>query len=200
MPVKGPKVKVSRALNLPITPKAARIMERRPFSPGQHGSARKRTASVYKSQLVEKQRLKFTYNISEKQLKQAYRAAAHAQGATGEAMLQHLERRLDAAILRMGFAKTPYASRQYVAHGHFEVNGVRCFNGSMLLKVGDVVTVREKSKAHPQIKDSLENLPTGVEYQEIDAKAQSGKIIAVPSREQIPLNLNEALVVEYYSR
>ena len=200
MPVRGPKVKVSRALNLALTPKSARIMERRSFGPGQHGLARKRSPSVYKTQLLEKQRLKHTYNISEKQLRKAYDKAAHAKGATGEVLLQILERRLDIAVLRMGFAKTAYAARQYVSHGHFEVNGVRCFTPSIVLKVGDVVSLREKSNNHPQITESVTNSPESVPYFEVDKAKISGKFVALAEREQIPVQINEQLVVEFYSK
>ncbi len=200
MPIRGPKVKVSRALGLAITPKAAKVMERRSFSPGQHGTARKRSPSVYKTQLVEKQRLKFTYNLSEKQLRKLYKKAAHAHEATGEGLMALLECRLDAAVLRLGFAKTCYAARQYCAHGHFEVNGNRCFNGSMHIKIGDVITVREKSLTHPQITESCENAPTVPNYWEADHKKKSGKLVAHPERDQIPVQLQDQLVVEFYSR
>lgn len=200
MPIRGPKVKVSRALGLAITPKAAKVMERRSFSPGQHGMARKRSPSVYKTQLVEKQRLKFTYNIKEAQLRKLYAKAAHAHRATGEELMALLEKRLDAAILRMGFAKTCYAARQYVAHGHFEVNGVRSFNGSQQLKIGDVISVREKSANHPQINESIENAPAIPAYLEVDSKKKSGKLVAEPERDQVPCQIQEQLVVEFYSR
>jgi small subunit ribosomal protein S4 len=199
MPIKGPKVKVSRALNLALTPKAARVMERRAFPPGQHGMGRKRSPSVYKQQLVEKQRLKFSYNVSEKQLRKAYDKAAAASGTTGEILLQLLERRLDTLVQRMGFAKTAYAARQYCAHGHFEVNGKRAWTGSMLLKVGDVVAVRERSKGHGQIKESLE-AAAPVAYVEVEKNKMVGKLIAIPNRDEIPVPVNEQLVIEFYSR
>lgn len=199
MPITGPKVKVSRALNLALTAKAARVMEKRPFGPGQHGMARKRSASVYKQQLVEKQRLKFSYNVSEKQMRKAFDVASRASGSTGEVLLQTLERRLDSQVIRMGFAKTAYAARQYCAHGHFNVNGVRAWSGSMNLKVGDVVAVRERSKSHPQIKEALENanIPS---YVETDKNKMESKLIRIPNRDEIPVPVNEQLVVEFYSR
>lgn len=200
MPIRGPKVKVSRALGLAITPKAAKVMERRSFSPGQHGMARKRSPSVYKTQLVEKQRLKFTYNLKESQLRKLFKKAAHAHRSTGEELMALLEKRLDAAVLRLGFAKTCYAARQYVAHGHFEVNGSRSFNGSQQLKIGDVITVREKSQNHPQIVESIENAPEVPAYFEVDAKKKSGKLVSEPERDQVPCQIQEQLVVEFYSR
>jgi small subunit ribosomal protein S4 len=198
----GPKVKISRALNLAITPKAARIMERRSFTPGQHGLARKKSPSTYKIQLLEKQRLKATYNVSEKQLRHYYDMASHTHGATGDVLLAHLEMRADAAVYRMGFARTIYAARQYVAHGHFTLNGRRIFTPSHPLKVGDVISVNEKSKTHPQIVEALTH-SGGVqvpEYYEINKVKMEGKLIAKPIREQIPVKLTEQHVVEYYSK
>lgn len=198
----GPKVKISRALNLAITPKAARVMERRSFTPGQHGLARKKSPSTYKLQLLEKQRLKATYNVSEKQLKGYYDKATHAHGATGSVLLAHLEMRADAAIYRMGFARTIYAARQYVAHGHFSINGKRILTPSHPLKVGDIISVLEKSKTHPQIIEALTH-SGGVqvpEYYEINKVKMEGKLIAKPLREQIPVKLVEQHVVEYYSK
>ncbi len=198
----GPKVKISRALNLALTPKAARIMERRSFTPGQHGLARKKSPSTYKTQLLEKQRLRATYDVSEKQMRGYYARAAHSHESTGTVLLSLLETRVDAAIFRLGFAKTIYAARQYIAHGHFSVNGRRVFTPSHPLKVGDVVSVNEKSKAHPQIVEALTH-SGGVmipEYYEINKVKMEGKLLAKPLREQIPVKLIEQHVVEFYSK
>ncbi len=197
-----PKVKISRALNLSLTPKAARIMERRSFTPGQHGLARKKSPSTYKMQLLEKQRLRATYYVSEKQLRHYYESAAHSHESTGEALLRHLETRADAAIFRLGFARTIYAARQYIGHGHFSINGRRIFTPSHKLKVGDVISVNEKSKSHPQIIEALTG-SAGVmvpEYYEINKVKMEGKLIAKPLRDQIPVKLSEQHVVEYYSK
>ncbi len=200
MPIQGPKVKVSRSLGIALTPKAVKILEKRNFPPGQHGIGRKRSASIYKTQMTEKQRLKFTYNISESHLRKAYRVAAHQAGATGANLLIMLERRFDAAVLRMGFARTTSAARQYCAHGHFELNGKRVFAGSQLVKVGDVISVREKSKNHPQIVEASKGGPVVPPYYEVDVAKLEGKVIAIPMRDQIPVQLQEQLVVEFYSR
>lgn len=200
MPYRGPKAKLSRALNSALTKKSEIVMERRPFPPGQHGQGRKKSASVYKTQLVEKQRLKFTYNMSESQLKKAYTKAAKAKGATGDMLMEILDTRLDAAVLRMGFASTIFAARQYVAHGHFEVNGVRSFTPSIQLKVGDEIVVREKSQNHAQIIEALANSGDAPEYYEVDKTKKKGKLIATPLRAQIPCNINIQLVVEFYSK
>lgn len=198
----GPKVKISRALNLAITPKAARVMERRSFTPGQHGLARKKSPSTYKIQLLEKQRLKAVYDVSEKQMQRYFERASHSHESTGTAMLAFLETRADAAIFRLGFARTIYAARQYVAHGHFMINGKRILTPSHPLKVGDVITVVDKSKSHPQIVEALTH-SGGIqipEYYEINKVKMEGKLIGKPLREQIPVKLIEQHVVEYYSK
>ena len=111
-----------------------------------------------------------------------------------------LETRLDALVYRMGFARTIFAARQYVAHGHFAVNGVRSFSPSRLVKAGDVISVRERSKEHVQIKEAIANAPAAPEYLSVDAGKMEGTLVKLPLREQIPVKLEEQLVVEYYSR
>ncbi|HKP97199.1 MAG TPA: 30S ribosomal protein S4, partial [Fibrobacteria bacterium] len=156
----------------------------------------------YKIQLLEKQRLKAVYDVSEKQMRGYYAKAAHSHESTGTVLLSYLETRADAAIFRMGFARTIYAARQYVAHGHFMINGKRILTPSHQLKVGDVITVVEKSKTHPQIVEALTH-SGGIqipEYFEINKVKMEGKLIAKPIREQIPIKLVEQHVVEYYSK
>jgi len=196
------KVKISRALGLALTPKAARIMERRSFTPGQHGLARKKTPSTYKMQLMEKQRLKAMYNVPETQLRRYYQRATQSHESTGSALLGLLEMRADSAIFRMGFARTMYAARQYIAHGHFNINGRRILTPSHALKVGDVIAVNEKSKGHPQMIEALTHSGSVVvpEYYEINKVKMEGRLIAKPIREQIPVKLVEQHIVEYYSK
>lgn len=200
MPFRGPKAKVARSLGLAITSKTQKVLDRRNFPPGQHGLNRKKSASVYKQQLVEKQRLKFTYNISEAQLAKSYTEANRRSGSAGDNLLMLLETRIDAMVYRLGFARTIFAARQYVAHGHFSVNGVRCFTPSRIIKVGDVVAVRDRSKNHTQIIEALASAPEAPVYLQLDKAKFEGRLASVPLREQIPVNLNEQLVVEYYSR
>ncbi|MBP5247217.1 MAG: 30S ribosomal protein S4 [Fibrobacter sp.] len=197
---RGPKAKVARSLGLATTQKTQKVLDRRNFGPGQHGQERKKSASVYKQQLVEKQRLRFTYNISEAQMAKTYAEANRREGSAGDNLMVLLETRLDALVYRMGFARTIFAARQYVAHGHFSVNGVRSFSPSRLVKVGDVIAVRERSKNHVQIKEALENAPALPEYVTVDKDKMEGKLVATPLRAQIPVQLQEQLVVEYYSR
>ncbi|MCA9832645.1 MAG: 30S ribosomal protein S4 [Thermomicrobiales bacterium] len=198
----GPKVKKSRALGVALTPKAAAGMRKRPTPPGQHGAARgrRRRPSEYGVQLLEKQRLRFQYNISEKQLVRAYKTATRMPGSTGDNLLQVLETRMDALVLRAGFAPTIYAARQMVTHGHFLVNGKKATIPSMRLKPGDVISVRERSKKSPLFDAQI--LPRGevAKYMTFDVNKLSARFEGIPSREEIPVICAEHLVVEFYSR
>lgn len=200
MAFRGPKAKVARSLGLATTQKTQKVLDRRNFPPGQHGQNRKKSASVYKQQLVEKQRLRFTYNISEAQLEKAFHEANRRSGSAGDNLMVLLETRLDALVFRMGFARTIFAARQYVAHGHFAVNGVRSYAPSRMIKAGDVISVRERSKNHSQIKDAIENAPDVPEYLSVDKTKMEGTLVAMPLRDQVPVKLEEQLVIEYYSR
>ena len=180
---RGPKGKVARSLGIAVSQKTQKALDRRNFAPGQHGQNRKKSASVYKQQLVEKQRLRFTYNISEAQLAKAYKEANRREGSAGDNLMILLETRLDALVYRMGFARTIFAARQYVTHGHFTV-----------------IAIREQSKEHVQIKEAAANAPAAPEYLEVDTNKIEGKLVKLPLREQIPVKLEEQLVVEYYSR
>jgi small subunit ribosomal protein S4 len=197
---RGPKGKVARSLGLAVSQKTQKALDRRNFAPGQHGQTRKKSSSVYKQQLVEKQRLRFTYNISEAQLAKAYDEANRRAGSAGDNLMILLETRLDALVYRMGFARTIFAARQYVAHGHFTVNGVRSYSPSRQIKAGDVIAVREGSKEHVQIKEAIANAPATPEYVTVDAGKMEGSLVKLPLRDQIPVKLEEQLVVEYYSR
>lgn len=200
MPYHGPKAKVARSLSHAVSQKTAKALDRRNFPPGQHGLGRKKSASVYKQQLVEKQRLRFTYNISESDMRRAFERATKFHGSTGDGLLINLETRLDAIVFRMGFARTMFAARQYVAHGHFSVNGRRCYIPSRLIKAGDVIELRERSKSHVQIVEAMGSAPEAPAYLQVDKNKMQGKLVSAPLREQIPVKLNEQLVVEYYSR
>ena len=196
----GAKVKKSRALGIALTPKAQKYMKDRPYPPGQHGQRRRRRPSDYGVQLLEKQRLRFQYNVSEKQLVRAYKTATRMPGSTGDNLLQSLETRMDALVLRAGFAPTIYAARQMVTHGHFMLNGKKATIPSMRLKPGDVITVRERSRKSPLF--ATEILPRGevAKYMTFDVNKLSARFESVPSREEIPVICAEHLVVEFYSR
>lgn len=141
----GPKVKLSRKLGFSLTPKARKYMDRKPYPPGQHGPIKRRAKlSDYGRQLLEKQRLRLQYNVHERQMRNYFREASRLAGNTGDNLIQLLESRLDALVYRAGFAPTIYAARQYVRHGHIEVNGKKVDIPSYRVKPNDVIQVREK--------------------------------------------------------
>lgn len=195
----GAKVKKSRALGVALTPKAQKYMKNRPFPPGQHGQRRRRRPSDYGVQLLEKQRLRFQYNVSEKQLVRAYKTASRMPGSTGDNLMQVLETRLDALVLRSGMAPTIYAARQYVTHGHFTVNGKKATIPSMRLRPGDVIGVRERSKKSPLFGDLLAR-GSVAPYMSFDENKLTARFDYMPPREEIPVICAEHLVVEFYSR
>lgn len=202
MSYRGPKAKKSRRLGVAITPKSQKYLETRPGIPGQHGGRggrRPSKLSDYGRQLMEKQRIRFQYNVSEKQLRRAYDRASRAQGATPEVLVQLLETRLDAIVLRAGFARSIHAARQYVSHGHFLVNGKKVDIPSFQVKVGDEIVVREKSKSMDVFKHAL-TLAEKCEYIATNDKDLSAKLSYLPTREEIPIVGDVATVVEFYSR
>ncbi|MFF5292376.1 30S ribosomal protein S4 [Paractinoplanes globisporus] len=197
-----PKAKLSRALGIPLTPKCVKYFEKRPFPPGVHGRSR-RKASDYQVRLLEKQRLRHQYNISEAQMRRAYDDAHRAEGKTGEAMVSLLERRLDAVVHRAGLARTVYQARQLVSHGHFTVDGKKVDRPSFRLKPGQVVQVRESSRQKPpfQIAATGAHLdgPTAP-YLSTALEELRTTVLRVPERKEIPVLCDEQLVVEFYAR
>lgn len=196
-----PVTKLSRRLGIPLTEKAGRIMEGRPYPPGQHGRARKKS-SEYNDRLLEKQRLRFQYNITESQLSRAFQAAAKRPGKTGNELIEDLETRLDAVVMRAGFAKTIYQARQFVVHRHILVNGQRVDKPAFRVQIGDVVEVRSKSRAMPQFVSAKENQADyrPPEYLEVSNEHLQARLRRRPTREEIPVICNEQLVVEFYAR
>lgn len=195
----GAKVKKSRALGVALTPKAQKYMKNRPFPPGQHGQRRRRRPSDYGVQLLEKQRLRFQYNISESQLRKAYSQATRMPGSTGDNLVQILETRMDALVLRAGLAPTIYAARQYVTHGHFFLNGKKASIPSQRLKVGDVISVRDKSRKSPIFNEFKATGPVAP-YMAVDETNLTARLEHLPLREETPIICAEHLVVEFYSR
>jgi small subunit ribosomal protein S4 len=197
-----PKARLSRALGIPLTPKCVKYFERRPYPPGMHGRGR-RKASDYQVRLLEKQRLRHQYNISEAQMRRAYDDAHRGEGKTGETMVTLLERRLDATVRRAGLARTIYQARQLVAHGHFLVDGKKVDRPSYRLKPGQVVEVRESSRTKPpfQIAATGAHLdgPTAP-YLSTALEELRTIVIRVPLRSEIPVICDEQLVVEFYAR
>jgi small subunit ribosomal protein S4 len=201
----GPKVRVSRRLGVNIfeNEKGRKALERRPFPPGTHGRTRRRNAgSEYLAQLQEKQKAKYIYGLLERQFRKTYEEANRMQGPTGENLLRLLELRLDNVVFRMGFASSRPQARQLVGHGHFAINGVPTNIPSYQLKPGDKVEVRESRRNREPFKTAKETLRShnAPEWLSIDAANLAGTVADVPRRDQMPLDLNEQLVVEYYSR
>ncbi|CAM3884643.1 30S ribosomal protein S4 [Alicyclobacillus pomorum] len=176
-------------------------VDRRPFPPGQHGQGRRRN-SEYGLQLREKQKARRYYGVLEKQFEAYYDEAARRPGITGENLLQILESRLDNVVYRLGFAASRAEARQLVRHGHFTVNGRKVDIPSYLTKAGDVIAIREKSQQVARIKTLLENAEsrTIAPWLELDLANKSGKVVRVPSREEIDAPVAEQMIVEHYSR
>lgn len=196
-----PKVRISRALGIPLTPKAVKYFEARPYPPGVHGRARKQE-SDYKVRLREKQRLRAQYNIREAQLRNAFAKAAKTGGKTGEALIVDLERRLDALVLRAGFARTIYQARQFVVHRHVLVNGRRVDRPSYRCRPGDVITIAGRSRAMDafQIAAAGGHAETVPPYLTVRHDALAAQLTRLPERREIPVICDEQLVVEHYSR
>ena len=197
-----PKARLSRALGIPLTRKCVKYFEKRPYPPGMHGRGR-RKASDYQVRLLEKQRLRHQYNISEAQMRKAYDDAHRGEGKTGETMVTLLERRLDATVQRAGLARTIYQARQLVAHGHFTVDGKKVDRPSYRLKPGQVVEVRQSSRQKPpfQIAATGAHLdgPTAP-YLSTVLEDLRTTVIREPLRSEIPVLCDEQLVVEFYAR
>lgn len=196
----GPKSKIARKFGEAILG-ASKALQKKSYPPGQHGRGRKRKQSEYATQLMEKQKAKYTYGVLERQFAKTFEIASRKEGITGENLLKLLEARLDNTIYRLGIAPTRRAARQLVLHKHITVNEQIVNIASYELKPGDVVAVREKSKSLEVISNSLsakgaKRFP----WLEWNTADLSGKFITYPEREQIPENIHEQLIVELYSK
>jgi len=174
-------------------------IERRPYVPGQHGQGRKRTTQ-YGTQLREKQKVKRIYGILEKQFKAYYDEAERMKGVVGENMLSLIERRLDNVVYRMGIGSSRAESRQIVNHGHITVNGKPVDIPSFIVKVGDVIAIKENKKEKEMFKDLKGMKVVLPKWIEFNTETLVGKIIALPKREDIDMNISEHLIIELYSR
>jgi len=176
--------------------------ERRGYAPGEHGKSRRIKETNYGQQLREKQKARRIYGVLERQFRGYFAKAATAKGVTGEALLQMLERRLDNIVFRFGFAPSRSAARQLVRHGHFQVNGRRVDVPSFLVRAGDEVKLRDRSKTLTVVASALEaRKGQGVpEWMDLNAEQLSGRILNIPTRANIPVPINEQLIVELYSK
>lgn len=203
----GPSCRLCRRENMELFLKGDRCytdkcaLKRRNYPPGQHGQGRSKV-SAYGVQLREKQKVRRIYGLLEKQFRGYFAEADRQKGVTGETLLSLLERRLDNVVYRLGFASSRTESRQLVRHGHFTLNGKKVNIPSIQLKVGDVVALRDKSKAIVSINDALEAVARrGVpQWLELDKDAFKGSMKALPIREDITTPIQEQLVVELYSK
>lgn len=177
-------------------------VERRGYPPGQHGQTRARKVSEYGVQLREKQKIRRTYGLMETQFRNYFSKALRQTGRTGEMLVKMLERRLDNVVYRMGFAPSRKAARQLINHGHFMVNNTPVDVPSYLLRAGDLVHVRDKSKKMEIIHASMKRMKdtTMLPWLSLDKGAMTGTFLNVPERADIPLNADEQLVVELYSK
>jgi small subunit ribosomal protein S4 len=197
----GPKTKISRKFGEALFG-PDKVLEKKNYPPGQHGMNRKRKkVSEYGTQLSEKQKAKATYGVLEKQFHRTFEEAARMGGITGENLLRLLECRLDNVVYRLGLSPTRAGARQLVSHRHITVNGSVVNIPSYSVKIGDVVSVREKSKSMESIHDALQgNRRNRYSWLEWDASSMSGRFLAKPEREDIPENIKEQLIVELYSK
>ena len=196
----GPSTKIARKFGEPIFG-ADKDFEKRNYPPGQHGAARKRgrKATEYGTQLKEKQKVKYMYGVLERQFRNTYEKASRMAGKKGENLLLLLESRLDNVVYRLGIAPTRAAARPLVLHCHITLNGEVCNIPSCLVKQGDVVAVRERSKSLEVIQNSVASAAK-YSWLEFDAKTLTGKFLNVPARAEIPENINEQLIVDLYSK
>jgi small subunit ribosomal protein S4 len=196
----GPRRKRIRSLDLDLPAFTRKTAGERNFPPGQHGRNFRRAPSEYGRQLREKQKIRLNYGLSEAQLRNTVREARRLEGSTGERLIQLLERRLDNIVFRAGFAPTIPAARQMVNHGHFKLNGHRADIASMLLRPGDTLVVKDKSKAVALLKEQLESGPFRPSWLEVNAGEMTVKVMAMPSSDQIPTQFDTQLVIEFYSK
>ena len=196
----GPKVRISRRFNEPIMGDN-KALQKKNYPPGMHGKGKKRKQSEYAIQLAEKQKAKYIYGVLERQFAHTFDKATRKKGVTGEVLLQMLESRLDNTVYRLGIATTRRGARQLVGHKHILVNGEVVNIPSYALKPGDTVEVREKSKSLETITNSL-SIQSAKKYNwlEWDGHGMVGKLMNLPSRQDIPENINEQLIVELYSK
>jgi len=196
----GPKTKIARKFGEAIFGED-KSFEKRNYPPGQHGNTRRRgKKSEYAIQLMEKQKAKYTYGILERQFRNMFKKATAASGLTGEVLLQLCESRLDNVVYRMGISPSRSGARQLVSHRHITVNGKLVNIPSYILKAGDVVAVREKSKSLETVERSLSNSSHVYEWITWNNDTKEGTYVSIPARIQIPENINEQFIVELYSK
>ncbi|MHC5292278.1 30S ribosomal protein S4 [Listeria welshimeri] len=195
----GPSWKVSRRLGISLSG-TGKELERRPYAPGQHGPTQRKKISEYGLQQAEKQKLRHMYGLTERQFKNTFNKAGKLQGKHGENFMILLEQRLDNIVYRLGLGRTRRAARQLVNHGHITVDGKRVDIPSYQVSVGQVISVREKSAKNSAIAESLDVSSFVPEYVTFDAETLTGSLNRIPERSELAAEINEAFIVEFYSR
>ncbi|MBG6238108.1 small subunit ribosomal protein S4 [Mycetocola sp. CAN_C7] len=198
------KTRLSRSLGIALTPKAAKYLEKRPYAPGEHGRTKRKTDSDYAVRLREKQRLRAQYGIREKQLKIAFEEARRTQGLTGENLVELLEMRLDALVVRAGFARTTAQARQLVVHRHILVDGQLVDRPSFRVKPGQMIHVKPRSEGTEPFQVAAagghaEVLPKLPAYLEVELDKLQARLVRRPKRAEVPVTCEVQLVVEYYA-
>lgn len=200
-----PRLKIIRRLGTPLPGLTRKEADNKPYPPGAHGNGGKRPSrpSAYRLRLVEKQKVRFNYGISEGQLRRYFERAARSGGVTGEALLALIERRLDNVVFRLGLAPTVPAARQLVAHGHVRVDGARVDRPGYLTSVGETVSVGLRGRAIPDVVSSVEQGPQVrlPGFLALDPSDRfSGRVTSTPLRANVPFLVDEAAIVEFYAR
>ncbi|AZV63195.1 30S ribosomal protein S4 [Peribacillus castrilensis] len=195
----GPSWKLSRRLGISLTG-TGKELEKRPYAPGQHGPNQRRKISEYGMQLQEKQKLRHMYGITERQFRTMFDRAGKLKGVHGENFMILLESRLDNLVYRLGLARTRRQARQLVNHGHITVDGSRVDIPSYKVSLGQTISVREKSRNFSIIKESVEATNFVPDFLTFDAEKLEGTFTRLPERSELPAEINEALIVEFYSR
>ena len=203
----GPQSKIDRRFGVVVSGRksAPKVLSRRNFPPGQHGrvKGRRRKLTEYGMRLMEKQKLKFLYGgLRERQFRKYFEMASKSRENTGQALIQLLERRLDNVVYRLGIATTRRQSRQFVSHGHIQVNGKTVNIPSYLVKPGDIVEVKPASRDIPQVRENLENIdPRSIpSWLELDKENFRGKVLSLPGDVQLEVPINLQYVIEFYSK
>lgn len=197
--INGPVWKVSRRLGFSIL-ETGEELQKRQYAPGQHGPTQRIKLSNYGTQLREKQRIRFMYGVTERQFRNTFNKAVKMKGIKGHNFLFLLETRLDNLVYRMSFARTRRGARQLVNHGHVLVNGKKVDIPSFSVKPGSVIEIKENAKNLELIKDALEATRSTVAFVSVDKENKKGTFLRLPERDELNVELNESLVVEYYNR
>ena len=195
----GSTYRKSRRLGFSVL-ETGKELTKRAYAPGQHGNKKGKKLSDYGTQLQEKQKVRFMYGLSEKQFKKTFDEAGKLKGVHGEDFLKLLESRLDNIVYRIGFATTRRGARQLVNHGHITVNGKKVDIPSYRCKVGDVISLKDTDKDLAIVKSSLEALHNRVEFVSYDESKMAGTFVRLPERSELNADINESLIVEFYSR